>query len=169
VFLPYKSSEKNTPVVNDDYFGKVPSDRLIVKDGIIWFKADGKHRSKIGLAPDRAMEICGSYDASKKALTILWCKLPETGAEYVNSKWGKQDDPFKGDVINSYNDGPVEDGTQMGPFYEIESSSPAAFLKQGEKIIHLQRIYHFEGNEDELSGITRKIFGIEIMDINMFK
>jgi hypothetical protein len=31
--------------------------------------------------------------------------------KYVNSKWGQQDDPYKGDVVNSYNDGPVEDGS----------------------------------------------------------
>ncbi len=165
VFLPYKNNGENTPVVNDDYFGKVPADRLTVKDGIIWFKADGKHRSKIGLAPERAREICGSYDANNKALTILWCKLPEESSQYVNSKWGKQDDPFKGDVINSYNDGPVEDGTQMGPFYEIESSSPAGFLKQGERLVHTQRIYHFEGEEKDLDAITQKVFGISINQI----
>ena len=43
---------------------------------------------------------------------------------YVNGQWGPQEDPFAGDVINSYNDGPVEDGSIMGPFYEIETSSP---------------------------------------------
>jgi hypothetical protein len=151
--------------VNDDYFGKVPSDRLIVNDGIIWFKADGKYRSKIGVAPERAMNLCGSYDADNKALTILWCQLPEKESKYVNSKWGKQDDPFSGDVINSYNDGPVEDGTQMEPFYELESSSPAAFLQPGENLFHTQRIYHFEGSEEYLSEITGKVFGISIDQI----
>lgn len=165
VFLPFKNSDSKEAIVNDDYFGKVPDDRLIIKDGIIWFKADGKYRSKIGLSPERATELCGSYDANHKALTILWCKVPETKARYVNSKWGKQDDPFKGDVINSYNDGPVEDGTQMGPFYEIESSSPAGFLKQGESLVHTQRIYHFEGEEKDLDAITQKVFGISINQI----
>lgn len=79
VFLPYRNSNSNEPVVNDDYFGKVPADRLIVKNGIIWFKADGKYRSKIGLAPERAMELCGSYDANNKALTIL-------GANFLKEK-----------------------------------------------------------------------------------
>jgi len=36
----------------------------------------------------------------------------------------------------------------MGPFYELESSSPAANLKPGEKLVHRQRIMHFEGNEE---------------------
>lgn len=165
VFLPYKNSDTKEAIVNDDYFGKVPTDRLVVQDGIIWFKADGKYRSKIGLSPERATELCGSYDANNKALTILWCQLPESKSLYVNSKWGKQDDPFKGDVINSYNDGPVEDGTQMGPFYEIESSSPACFLNPGEGLVHTQRMYHFEGDEKELEKITQKVFGISINQI----
>jgi hypothetical protein len=167
VFLPYREESKQPDIVHDDYFGKVPSDRLLVKDGMIWFKADGKHRSKIGIPPGRAMDICGSYDARNKVLTILWCQLPGNDVCYVNSKWGKQKDPFSGDVINSYNDGPVEDGTQMGPFYEIESSSPAAFLKPGETITHLQRIFHFEGSEADLSEITHKIFGFNLTQIKL--
>ena len=82
---------------------------------------------------------------------MLWCDLPEGKTDYVNSKWEIQKDPFSGDAINAYNDGPVEDGTQMGPFYELESSSPAANLKPGEKLLHRQRIFHFEGSEKQLS------------------
>ena len=83
----------------------------------------------------------------------------------MNSKWEIQKDPFSGDAINAYNDGPVEDGTQMGPFYELESSTPAANLKPGEKLMHRQRIFHFEGNEDQLSKITEKIFGISLDEV----
>ena len=165
VFLPYRKEGSAAAIVNDDYFGKVPADRLMVKYGIIWFKADGKYRSKIGVPSEKAFNICGSYDAKNKALTILWCKLPEEKSKYVNSKWGTQSDPYSGDVINSYNDGPIEDGTQMGPFYELESSSPAAFLKPGEKLTHLQRIYHFEGSEEDLGAITKKVFGFNIQQI----
>jgi hypothetical protein len=59
------------PVVNDRYFGKVPAERLAVHDdgaseasprrgphqghGYLVLKADGEHRSKIGLGPARAL------------------------------------------------------------------------------------------------------------------
>jgi hypothetical protein len=138
---------------------------LIVDEGMIYLKADGKFRSKIGIPPKRAMPFSGSYDAANHALTILWCKLPEGDAEYVNSKWGIQKDPFSGDAINAYNDGPVADGTQMGPFYELESSSPAAGLKPGESLLHRQRIFHFEGSEAQLSRITWKVFGIRLEEV----
>jgi hypothetical protein len=172
VFIPYKpgSEAEAGKIVNDDYFGKVPADRLIVKDGIMFFRVDGKHRSKIGLTPKRASSYCGSYDPVAKVLTLLWYSAPDSPARYVNSKWGEQADPFSGDAINSYNDGPVADGSIMGPFYEIESSSPAAFLEAGGKITHKQRIFHITGSEDQLNKITVKLFNHTISEIaNAFK
>jgi hypothetical protein len=134
VFIPFRPGDESEfgRIVTDDYFGKVPSDRLIVKEKVLFFKTDGKYRSKIGISPKRALPFCGSYDPIGGVLTLLWYKVPDKHAGYVNSKWGKQDDPLNGDVVNSYNDGPNENGSVMGPFYEIESSSPAAFLRPGE-------------------------------------
>ncbi|NJK85292.1 MAG: hypothetical protein HC906_04330 [Bacteroidales bacterium] len=166
VFIPFKGSEKEPgKVVNDDYFGEMPADRLKVEDGIIYFKIDGKFRSKIGIPPARALPFCGSYDSESKTLTILWYSLPDKVSKYVNSKWGKQDDPLSGDVVNSYNDGPVEDGSVMGPFYEIESSSPAAMLTPGEEMMHIQRIFHITGDENQLDFISLKLFNISIQKI----
>jgi hypothetical protein len=167
VFIPFKAgSEKELgKVVTDDYFGKVPSDRLVIKDNVLFFKTDGKYRSKIGISPKRAMPYCGSYDPVNHVLTLLWYSRPDKLLEYVNSKWGKQDDPLSGDAVNSYNYGPVDDGSIMGPFYEIESSSPAALLTAGEKLTHTQRIFHITGDEKMLSVITRKLFDISVEEI----
>ena len=164
VFIPYKTGDeaKLGKIVTDDYFGKVPTDRLIVKDGVLFFKTDGKCRSKIGLSPERSLPYCGSYDPDSQVLTLLWFSKPEQAAKYVNSKWGKQENTLKGDAVNSYNDGPVADGSIMGPFYEIESSSPAALLAPGEKITHKQRIFHISGDEAHLSLITEKLFNLPI-------
>jgi hypothetical protein len=167
VFIPYKQGSESEAgkIVSDDYFGKVPSDRLIVKDGILFFKTDGKFRSKIGISPARAMPYCGSYDPEKRVLTLLWYSSPETPSKYVNSKWGAQSDPFMGDAVNSYNDGPVADGSIMGPFYEIESSSPAALLSAGGRITHKQRIFHITGSEEQLSKLTEKLFSHSLSEI----
>jgi hypothetical protein len=163
VFIPFKPEAGR--VVSDDYFGKVPSERLIVKDSLLFFRTDGKHRSKIGISPEGAKPLAGGYDPVSKSLTILMFTLPEVNRPYVNSKWGEQDDPLRGDAVNSYNDGPVEDGSIMGPFYEIESSSPAALLAPGERITHTQRTFHITGDEQELNRITTKLFGITIEEI----
>ena len=164
VFIPYKE-EGEGKVVNDEYFGKVPSDRLIVENATVFFRIDGNYRSKIGLPPGRAEDLCGSYDSEKNILTLLWCSLPPEPKKYVNSNWGPQADPFDGDVINSYNDGPVEDGSIMGPFYEIETSSPAAALKPGERVTHIQRVIHIEAEKAALAKIINELFNLDLTSI----
>ncbi len=164
VFIPYKQ-EGQGKVVSDDYFGKVPADRLIAENGVVYFKIDGKLRSKIGISPERATELCGSYDSDQKVLTLLWCSLPDKVLPYVNSKWGKQEDSYKGDAVNSYNDGPVADGSIMGPFYEIETSSPAAALQPGETLTHVQRIVHIQGEQTDLALVIKTLFNIDLKTI----
>lgn len=164
VFLPFRE-DGDGPVVNDDYFGKVPSDRLIIEDGVVYFKIDGAYRSKIGIPPGRAKELCGSYDSAGKVLTLVWGSLPDGDHDYVNSKWGPQDDPFDGDAINAYNDGPVDDGSIMGPFYEIETSSPGAVLNQGESLTHTQVIVHVQGSEEELAKLVDELFKLDLNNI----
>jgi hypothetical protein len=151
--------------VNDDYFGKISADRLKVSGHNIFFRADGKSRGKIGLSPSRALGTMGSYDSENNILTLLICRLPEGKTEYVNSAWQIQDKPYSGDALNSYNDGPLEDGSQMGPFYELETSSPAAGLKPGESLSHIQFTLHLTGNPDYIDKISRKVLGVSLEEI----
>ena len=53
----------------------------------------------------------------------------------------------------------------MGPFFEIESSSPAAMLAPGERLTHIQRIFHFTGNEDKLNEITLHLANTSIDEL----
>ena len=169
VFIPYDKECKGV-ILNDEYFGKVPADRLVAEDGIVYFKIDGKYRSKIGLPSGSAKDICGSYDYDKGVLNILKYTVPEGPADYVNGQWGPQDDPFCGDVINSYNDGPTETGFVQGPFYEIETSSPGAALAPGESLTHVQYTIHIQGDKEELAQIARKVFGVDLDKVaGMFK
>jgi len=167
VFIPYDNNPdyEDIPFVNDEYFGKVPPERLGLTDEMIYFRIDGNYRSKIGIPKERAGNFCGSYDEENKMLTVIWFNKPATNSPYVNSNWGSQDDPYNGDVVNSYNDGPLEDGSIMGPFYEIETSSPGAELQNGQSIMHTQRVYHFEGEEEILEPITLALFGLSITEI----
>lgn len=164
VFIPYNKDFEGR-VVNDEYFGKVPSDRLIVKDGMIYFKIDGEYRAKIGLPAGSAKDICGSYDSKAGVLNILKYTVPAGDNDYVNGQWGPQDDPFSGDVINSYNNGPTETGVVMGPFYEIETSSPGAALAPGEKLTHTQYTFHLEGSSEDLARIVKAVFGADLDEI----
>jgi len=172
VVIPFVQGpeDKLGPIVNDTYFGKVPPDRLKIRDGVIFFKCDGRKRGKIGLSPKRAKTILGSYDAENKVLTLATYTKPEGVLDYVNSMWEIQKEPFRGDVVNSYNDGPTPAGPPLGPFYEIESSSPAAFLKPGQSLKHIHRTIHLVGSEADLDKIARATLGVGLDEIkNAFK
>ncbi len=168
IVVPFNEGEANVlgPVVNDEYFGKVPAERLKVGKGVLFFSGDGQYRSKIGLSPDRARDIIASYDANSQTLTVVKYYKPEGVKDYVNSLFEIQEEPYKGDVINSYNDGSPEPGKKpMGPFYELETSSPAMALKVGESGTHIQQTIHFEGDEEHLNEITIKLLGVSIDEI----
>lgn len=168
IVVPYKEGSESElgNVVNDTYFGKVPADRLKVKGNLILFKGDGQFRSKIGVNPHRALDVLGSYDSKSKVLTIVQYTKPANATEYVNSLWQLQDDPFAGDAANSYNDGPPAPGKKpLGPFYELESSSPAAALRPGQVIRHVHRTFHFSGPEADLAKIALALGA----DLKVFK
>ncbi|MCF0052943.1 hypothetical protein LXM25_22940 [Dyadobacter sp. LJ53] len=164
IIAPFSTHHSKQPLLTDDYFGKIPADRIVVKDSAVYLKADGKFRSKIGIAPQSARNVAGSYDAEKGILTIIQYNLkPEE--KYLKSTWEIHEDPYDGDAFNAYNDGKLADGTQMGPFYELESNSLAKALRKGEKLTHRQRTYHFEGSKETLGAISLRVLGVSLDDI----
>ena len=168
VVVPFLEGDEKElgPIVNDTYFGKVPGERLKIGKGVLYFSGDGKYRSKIGLSPARAKDVLGSYAAESQTLTIVQYNKPEDVSDYVNSLWELQDEPYKGDVVNSYNDGPPEPGKEpLGPFYELETSSPALALATGESATHIQQTFHFEGEEAALNEIAKKLLGVSLEEI----
>jgi hypothetical protein len=164
-FAPGPEAELG-PVVNDAYFGRVPADRLVVKESILFFKGDGQYRSKIGLSPARALSLAGSYDGTGRVLTLVQYTRPADATRYVNSMWETQREPYKGDAINSYNDGPPAPGKPpLGPFYELETSSPALALAPGERYTHVHRTFHFTGSEHDLDRIARATLKVGISEL----
>jgi hypothetical protein len=170
VVVPLASAESGAPIdsiVNDRYFGKVPTDRLAMHAAAgqgapyLVFRCDGKHRSKIGVGPRRASSVLGSYSESARMLTVVHFDKPKDATDYVNSMWELQKEPFGGDVVNSYNDGATEPGkASLGGFYEIETSSPALALPAGAIAVHTQRTFHFVGDRAALDPIAEKALGV---------
>jgi hypothetical protein len=167
VVVPFEKGPESErgPIVNDTYFGKVPADRLVVKDGVMFFCADADYRSKIGLSPKRTKPLLGSYDASSRTLTLVEFTFTPGVSDYVNSMWELQKNPFGGDVLNSYNDGPQKSGSRMGKFFELESSSPALALQPGATASHVHRTLHLQGSEKDLDPIARAALGVSLKEI----
>lgn len=154
------------PKVTSDYFGPVPPDRLKVGTDVLYFRGDGRQRGKIGLSPRRSKAVLGSYDAQNRVLTLVQFTQPAGAVDYVNSLWKLQDHPYAGDAVNSYNDGPPSPGAKpLGPFYELESSSPAAALAPRRSLTHEHRTFHLTGPEPALDAVARQVLGVSLSDI----
>jgi hypothetical protein len=96
---------------------------------------------------------------------VIYFSVQNDG-RYLNQVWSTNNPVFSGDAMNAYNDGPLEDGSQMGPFYELESVSPAAALKPGESLVHRHDVYHFTGTPKSLDSIAIKLLGANIRTIS---
>ena len=168
VVIPFNAGPDSElgPKVNDTYFGKVPPEYLKVEDDVLFFKGDGTRRGKIGTSPQRSKGIAGSYDAAGKVLNIVTYNVQEAPNGFVNSMWEYQKEPYAGDVINSYNDGSPEPGADpLGPFYELETSSPAAALKPNQTMKHIQRTFHIQGDENLLAPLAKQLLGVDLKEI----
>ena len=164
--IPYNEGEvsKLGNVVKSDYFGEIPSNRLIDNDGNLYFKTDGKSRGKLGMNAHRTSGIAGNYDPISKRLTVVTFDVIPNSV-YLSQEWNPESNPLEGDALNAYNDGPLEDGSIMGPFLELESSSPAAFLEPGESILHNHNVFHFVGEEVALSQIAENLLGVSLQKV----
>lgn len=164
VIIPFTPIPNAKSFITDNYFGLIPADRLIVKDSVLYFQCDGNYRSKIGLSPMIAKPMAAAYDFEHNVLTLVLPQIHREAA-YVNSKWELQKEPYKGDVINSYNDGKLDDGTQMGPFYEVESSSPALELQAGKSATYVQTTLHLQGSYESLHELVKHILHVDLDEL----
>jgi len=152
-------------IVTADYFGKLDDSRLRVsdEDGLIYMRGDGELRSKIGLSYSRVQPFLGSWDPTRKLLSIVQFNLPESAPNgYTNNLWEIQDDPFAGDVINGYNDGPNESGGKLGGFFELETISPALALSPHDSYTHVHRTLRIQGHRERISAIAAQVFGASL-------
>jgi hypothetical protein len=161
IVIPHKRAKKGVKVATTDYFGEIPADRIRIDTGTVFLKADGKSRGKLGIHPQYATPVAGSYDAQNKVLTLAIFEVDSAG-KYLNQEWKTTKPPFSGDAINAYNDGPLADGSQMGPFYEIESVSPAAFLAPGQSLSHGHMVFHLTGDEAALDKVAQRWLGVSL-------
>jgi hypothetical protein len=164
--IPFREGDGLGPIVNDAYFGAVPADRLKVSKGVVFFKGDGGQRGKIGIPPARSLGVAGSYSPDLQVLTLVLCDPAKGNQPYVNSMWEKQKEPYSGDAINAYNDGsPAPGEAPLGPFYELETSSPAASLAPGKSITHRQTTIHVSGPAATLDPVAVAKLGASIEQI----
>ena len=174
VIVPYKpgSEAELGPVVQSDYFGDVPADRLKVTSQAVLFRGDGKFRSKLGISQRRAVPFAGAIDFRAGVLTLVQFSVPADPSAhlYVNNTWQlPQSKPYVGDVFNSYNDGPAKPGAKaMGGFFELETLSPTRPLVKGESLTHNHRTFHFQADAATLAKLAKATLGVDLEEVRKF-
>lgn len=168
--LPFRPGfdPQGRAAVTSDYFGSVDQTRLRTDEvrGLALFRGDGKYRSKLGVGIKRACPRLGSWTPEEGRLTIVEFNLPvEVEYGYCNNLWQVQQEPFAGDVVNVYNDGPNETGGCLGPFYELETLSPALGLRAGEHYEHRHSTLHLLGTRSSLDSVSEKVWGISLGEL----
>jgi hypothetical protein len=164
VIIPFKPLPDARSLITTNYFGNISHELLHIQDSVILYVCDGKARGKIGLSPLVAKSIAASFDFDRNVLTLILFPIDKDGL-YVNSKWELQKEPYKGDVVNAYNDGPLPTGVQLGPFYEIESSSSAKELKKGEIEEYRQTTCHLQGDYQSLRQLAKQLLGVDLENL----
>jgi hypothetical protein len=168
IIVPYRggSREELGPVVRSDYFGPIPPERLKITPEAVLLAADARYRSKIGVSPRRAKSVLGAVDLEAGVLTLAHFTLPDNPAkaDYMNNLWGaSQGEPYSGDAVNAYNDGPPAPGKKgLGPFCEIESLSPALPLGAGQPLVHRHCAIHVQAGPAALARIARETLGVDL-------
>jgi hypothetical protein len=168
VIVPYKPGGEAElgPVVKSDYFGTVPAERLQTLPEAVLLRADGHYRSKIGVSQRRVRNLAGSIDFQNGVLTLVHFSMSAdpTKELYMSNQWGGPlAEPYRGDVASSYNDGPPAPGKKgMGPFYEIESNSPASELKTGQSLSHQHRTIHIQADMAVLAALAKEVLGVDL-------
>ena len=170
MIVPYLAGDEAElgKIVTADYFGELKSDRLTVSEehNLVFMRGDGNFRSKLGISFARARTPIGSWNPATETLTIVDYDLPAEAPDgYTNNLWEIQDEPFAGDVVNAYNDGPNDSGTQFGKFYELETVGPALALASGESGSHSARTTRLSGNRESLDKIAVSVFGATLSQI----
>jgi len=168
IVIPLNPESDAVPNTNYVGFGQIPADRAKVAGDHLFFKGDGLSRGKLGVPPARAMSFSGAWQADAGVLTLLHTPLPEGIGKlpYVDSQWKEDGDPYAGDVINSYNDGPSEPGAKpLGPFWELETSSPALALAPGASHSHVQTTLHLTGPREALDAIAKAVLGVSLDEV----
>jgi hypothetical protein len=163
---PAAGSSPHPPTV-DEYFkdfclgGVFPPERRISFDECVLLKADGRVRGKIGVKRDRAMGRLGSYNPDKDHMILVDHDFyPEL--DYATGYWRSYSDAFDGDALSVYIDGPESIGGPTGLSYELETMSPALFLKPGESFAYRNRTFHLRAGRESAGVICKRFLKAEI-------
>jgi hypothetical protein len=144
--------ENRRPVVTLGYFGGDPALLLGLSERYVSADLQQQAEWKIGIPAESCRDTIAAIThlQSRWVLTIIKFDRPIGAAEYVNSTWRRQEEPYVGDALHIRNGGrPPSAQESDPPHFEIQSSSPALALGVGESHTHRHWTVHLETTSAE--------------------
>ena len=164
--IPINASRK-IPVYT--YLSELDQSRLVETSNAVWFRTDGKYRSKIGLSPQCTKGLLSSYEPEEHTLRIIEFRQSPDDSLYSNSHVYAQEKPYMGESIPIYNHGPMDLSLgEDNAFYELESSAAMQELMPYESIYHYHKVHQFTGAFDDLNLIAFSLLGVDLNDNPFF-
>ncbi len=140
-----------------------------VRNGVVLYRADAKSWNKIGIPARLCGKVFGSYHTETGILTLIQYQFDPKQELYFNSTVSVQDNPYDGQPVQLYNNGPQDKPVaDEATFYELESTGYMKELKPGETLSHWHRVYHVVGNEQEIDQVMRNLLGVSLGDVEGF-
>jgi len=160
-------------------FGALGPDQLVTIKGtdivtgkdvsVHVFKGHGQQRRKMGVTPARALQVAANWSADTGIFNLLKYNKPRAGVGHINSDWGPQENPFDGDEVNSFNDGPGDKGEppvgRDSPFTEFEASSEARELNTGESVSLPAISITLEGPAEAINPAAKRNIFVNLADL----
>ena len=109
--------------------------------------------------------MLGSIDFQNHVLTLVSFSMPADPAKelYMNNQWGGPlAEPYRGDVANSYNDGPPAPEKRAWVRSTRSSRSRPRELKRGQSLSHQHRTIHIQADMAVLAELAKEVLGVEL-------
>ena len=148
------------------YLNSFDNTRLKQRNNVVFFKVDGRYRSKIGISSQASSNIMATYHPEFNRLTVVKFSI-SNAQQYPIAV--ESDVPLNsvGDITNIYNHGGIKSNNSATPFFfELESAAAMKPLKHNESIRHQHDTFHFFGKPSQLSLLTQQLLALDIDDIN---
>ena len=171
VMVPYRPGPEAElgPVVNSNYFGTVPPERLETTPQAILFRGDANYRAS--WAPRNAgRKMCWGPSTTNRACsrwsTSACPTIPPNTTTSIASGKCRRRSLFGGTWSTPTTTVLRRPGKKgLGAFFEIESLSPALSLTTGQTLVHQHRTLHVQAPLPLLAQLAKVVLGVDLDEV----
>ena len=155
IFISLKNHNSDN-LFSDNYYEKIPRDRITIEDSHAKIFVDGARRYKLGFPPDNVNGKIAYFSQFNEEVHYLILKTFEISddGKYVDKPHG--DKRQNGDAIQIYNH---SEGGDMG-FAELEAHAPAPYLDPGKEDSFKINILFVTSSPKEINHLKNKLFNV---------